>query len=716
MHEKHVEIIAAEQNLNFRQVSETIKLLESESTVPFIARYRKEATGGLDEVAVITIRDRFAQLLSLDKRRDTILKSLEEQDVLSDELKAKVLTADSLSTLEDIYLPYRPKRRTRSTIAKAKGLEPLAKLIFAQKEINLSAEASKFINPDKEVGDVDSALAGARDIMAEWINEDSLIRAQIRRLFIKKAFIRSQVSKGKEKLGEKFKDYFDWQEPISSIPSHRFLAIQRGEKEGFLSYSIQPDEQEALDLLERRLLKTQNAASEQVKLALTDSYSRLLQPSMETEMRNEFKQKADIDAIQVFAENLRELLMAPPLGQKNVLAIDPGYRTGCKVVCLNRQANLLHNHTIYPLEPQKKTEEAAKIIRDLVSKFKIEAIAVGNGTGGRETHAFCRGLGLDSRISIEMVNESGASVYSASQIAREEFPDFDVTVRGAVSIGRRLIDPLSELVKIDPKSIGVGQYQHDVDQKELKKALDDTVKSCVNAVGVEVNTASKELLSYVSGLGPKLAASFVAYRSQNGPFRSRKLFMKVPGMGQKTFEQAAGFMRIQAGENPLDASAVHPESYPIVEQMANDTNSSIQELMEKESLRDKIQLEIYVSNHIGLPTLTDIRNELAKPGRDPRQKFKAMTFAEGIQTISDLKPGMQVPGIVTNVTNFGAFVDVGVHNDGLVHISQLADRFVTKPADVVKVGQQVSVRILDVDLERNRIALSMRSDTVSNKT
>ena len=709
MNLKHISKIAGELKIKEQQARAAAELLASDATVPFIARYRKEATGGLDEVAVLSIRDQLEQLAAMDKRREAILKSLQEQGVLTEDLKKKISAADTLTVLEDIYLPFRPKRRTRATIAKEKGLEPLAELVFGQRIQNVLVEAAKFMDPVKDVNDPQEALAGARDIMAEWVSENADARADLRRLYEDKAIIFCRVTKSGKELGVKYKDYFDWHEPQKNIPSHRLLAIRRGEKEGVLTVHVRPEESEALDMLGRRFVFSRNAASGEVRTSVNDSYSRLLHPSLENEMQQESKRRADEDAIRVFSENLKEILLAPPLGQKNVLALDPGYRTGCKLVCLDRQGMLLHSDTIYPLEPQTRKTEAAKTIKGLVLMFDIEALAVGNGTGGREAFSFCRGLGLDPRISITLVNESGASVYSASEIAREEFPDQDVTVRGAVSIGRRLLDPLSELVKIDPKSIGVGQYQHDVDQKALKKALDDTVMSCVNAVGVEVNTAGKQLLSYVSGLGPKLAAAIVHFRNEQGPFVSRAELKKVPGLGAKKFEQAVGFLRVRQGDNPLDASAVHPESYGIVESMAADLGCSVRDLLQRPDLRRSVRLQDYVSQNTGMPTLLDIMDELAKPGRDPRPEFDAVAFAEGISEPADLKPGMQLPGIVTNVTNFGAFVDVGVHQDGLVHISQLADRYVARTSDVVKVGQKVSVRVLEVDLERRRIALSMRS-------
>ncbi len=709
MNQKHLVKIAGELRIKEHQVRAAAELLASDATVPFIARYRKEVTGGLDEVAVRVIRDRMDQLAGLDKRRETILKSLQEQGVLTDELQIKILAAETLSVLEDIYLPFRPKRRTRATMAKEKGLEPLAELVFGQRIQNLVAEVAKFVDPEKDVNDPQEALAGARDIIAEWVSENADARAALRRLYEDKAVIFCRVTKSGKEQGTKYQDYFDWHEPLKSIPSHRLLAIRRGEKEGVLTVQVRPDEREALDILDRRFVVSKNAASSEVRTSVHDSFSRLLHPSLENELQQESKRRADEDAIRVFSENLKEILLAPPLGQKNVLALDPGYRTGCKLVCLDRQGKLLHSDTIYPLEPQSQKIKAAKTIKDLVLMFDIEALAVGNGTGGREALAFCRGLGLDSRISITLVNESGASVYSASETAREEFPEQDVTVRGAVSIGRRLLDPLSELVKIDPKSIGVGQYQHDVDQKELKKALDDTVMSCVNAVGVEVNTAGTQLLSYVSGLGPKLAAALVRFRDEQGPFVSRSDIKQVPGMGAKKYEQAAGFLRVRQSKNPLDASAVHPESYGIVERMAADQGCSVRELLQRPDLRRSVRLQDYISDDTGMPTLQDIMEELAKPGRDPRPEFESVAFAEGISEPADLKPGMQLPGIVTNVTNFGAFVDIGVHQDGLVHISQLADRYVTRASDVVKVGQKVSVRVLEVDLDRRRIALSMRS-------
>lgn len=709
MNEVHIAKIAEEFKLKAKQVIAAGKLLEEGATVPFIARYRKEVTGSLDEVALTAIRDRFSQLKELDRRREAILKSLAEMGKLTDKLKDKIIAAKTMSVLEDIYLPYRPKRRTRAIIARERGLEPLAELVFAQEGYNPAIEAEKFVSKEKAVESAEGALAGARDIIAEWINEDQTARGRIRELFLDKATFSSKVISGKEGEGEKYRDYFDWEEPLATAPSHRILAMRRGEQECFLILKILPPEEDAFAVLENLFVKGDGADSEQVEIAMRDSYKRLMSLSMETEIRMETKRWADEEAIRVFAENLRQLLLASPFGQKNILALDPGFRTGCKVVCLDGQGKLLVNDNIYPHEPVGKVREASVKIIDLVEKYKIEAIAIGNGTAGRDTEVFIKGLGLPKEIQVIMVNESGASVYSASEAAREEFPDYDVTVRGAVSIGRRLMDPLAELVKIDPKAIGVGQYQHDVDQKALKAGLDDVVTSCVNAVGVEVNTASKQLLTYVSGLGPQLAKNIVEYRNENGPFKSRNEFKKVPQLGAKAFEQAAGFLRIQDGSNPLDASAVHPESYHIVNTMAKGLDCSVIDLMRNEALRDKINLSEYVSDIIGLPTLNDIMNELAKPGRDPRDKFETFSFAEGVNEIEEVKPGMKLSGIVTNVTNFGAFVDIGVHQDGLVHISQLADRFVKNPNDIVKVQQKVTVTVMDVDVSRKRISLSLRS-------
>jgi uncharacterized protein len=710
MDERHISKIAGELGLKVPQVQATGGLLGEGATIPFIARYRKEVTGSLDEVQITAIRDRLDQLAELDKRREAILKSLEERQLLTDDLKEKILGAETLSGLEDIYLPFRPKRRTRATVAKERGLEPLAHILFAQEEKDPLAEALPFVDPEKSVASAEDALSGARDIIAEWISEDPAARAGLRDLFASRGVFRTKVITGKEVEGSKYRDYFDWEEPVPKAPSHRILAMRRGENEGVLTLRILPPEAEAVVILDRLFVKGANACSAQVRLAVEDGYVRLLSSSMETETRLETKKRADEEAIRVFADNLRQLLMAPPLGQKNVLAIDPGLRTGCKTVCLDRQGKLLHNETIFPLLSEKGREESVQRVLKLLSEFQIEAVAVGNGTGGRETEAFIRSLPLPGAIPLVLVNESGASVYSASKVAREEFPDHDVTVRGAVSIGRRLMDPLAELVKIDPKSIGVGQYQHDVDQPALKRSLDDGVVSCVNAVGVEVNTASAPLLTYVSGLGPQLAANILAWRNENGPFASREALKKVPRLGPKAFEQAAGFLRIRRGKNPLDASAVHPESYPVVEAMAADLGCILEDLMREEALRRKIDLSRYVTEKTGLPTLNDILKELAKPGRDPRQDFEVFRFAEGIEKVEDLREGMKLDGIVTNVTAFGAFVDIGVHQDGLVHVSQLADRFVKEPHQVVKVHQKVKVTVLAVDLERKRVSLSMKKE------
>jgi uncharacterized protein len=712
MKEPYFEKIASECSLRPVQVKAVSDLLEDGATIPFIARYRKEATGSLDEVMVTTIRDRLSRLRELDERRMAILKSLEEQNVLSDELRARVEAAETLSLLEDIYLPFRPKRRTRAMVAHEKGLEPLAKKIFLQDflllEKDLQEASTQFLDEEKGVASVQEALVGARDIMAEWMNEDAEARKRLRALFETKAILRSRLVPAKGKEGRKFSDYFDWEEPVAKTPSHRILAMRRGENEKVLSLSLQPPEEEGLALLERLFLKADNASSEQVRLAVHDGYRRLLCPSLETEIRLASKKRADEEAIRVFKENLRQLLLAPPLGRKNVLAIDPGFRTGCKVVCLDGQGKLLHHDLISPHTGDRAQEEAARKIRDLCTRFSIDAVAVGNGTAGRETEAFLRDLDLESTPPIVLVNESGASVYSVSEVAREEFPEQDVTVRGAVSIGRRLQDPLAELVKIDPKAMGVGQYQHDVDQKALRTGLDDVVGSCVNAVGVDVNTASKQLLTYVSGLGPQLAQNILDHRNIHGPFGSRKDLEEVRRLGPKAFEQCAGFLRILGGENPLDASAVHPESYEVVAQMARDLSCPQEELIGASDLLAKIVPEAYVSGQVGLPTVRDIIAELAKPGRDPRESFEAFSFAEGVNKLEDLKPGMRLPGKVTNVTRFGVFVDVGVHQDGLVHISHLAERFVRDPGEVARIGQALTVTVLEVDLERRRIALSMR--------
>jgi uncharacterized protein len=699
-------IIARELGVRSAQVAATAALLDEGGTVPFISRYRKEATGSLDEVQIAEIRNRLAKLTELDKRRESMFSSLVDRELLTPELEKTLRNADNITTLEDIYLPYRPKRRTRSMIAMKKGLEPLARAIMDQDDSQVQPE--KFINPEKEVHSAEDALAGARDIIAEWISEDASIRAGLRKLFVDHAMISSAVVKKNEESGGKFRDYFNWQEPVTKTPGHRLLAMFRGENEKVLSLSVRPHEEDALRDLQRRYVKKENLSGKQMTLAVIDSYKRLLAPSLENELRNGLKERADREAIKVFAENMKELLLAPPLGQKRIMALDPGFRSGAKLVCLDGQGKLLHWLTIYPTLGAQKMQEAEKTVCELCDCHKIEAIAIGNGTAGRETESFVRSLQLPDGIIITMVDESGASVYSASDTARAEFPDHDVTVRGAVSIGRRLQDPLAELVKIDPKAIGVGQYQHDVNQAELKKSLEDMVESCVNKVGVEVNTASAELLAHVSGLGPVLAKNIIALRNEHGPFAARKELLKVARLGAKAFEQCAGFLRIHGARNPLDASAVHPESYAIVEQMARDGGCTVRDLMEQETARKQIDIADYVSETVGLPTLQDIMTELAKPGRDPRLEFKQFSFTEGINSMDDLTPGMQLTGIVTNVTKFGAFVDVGVHQDGLVHISQLADRFVKDPAEVVKVRQQVRVRVLEVDRERKRIALSLR--------
>ncbi len=706
---RYTEQIAKELSLPLKGVKAVAELLEEGSTLPFIARYRKELTGSLDEVMIANIRDRVEQLTEMDKRRETILTTIEKQGKLTPDLLSSIIGAGTLAELEDIYLPYKPKRKTRASIAREKGLEPLAQQLFEQSKLDVNATAKTFVDAQKEVNSEDEALAGARDIIAEWVSENVETRKTLRDLFWKEGAVESKVIKGKESE-VKYKDYFEWKEPVAKTPSHRLLAMRRGEKEGILMLDIYPPEEDCIYQVERQFVTQQNDAAEQVKLAIKDSYKRLLRPSLETEVRMETKMKADEEAIKVFSSNLKELLLSAPLGQKRVLALDPGFRSGCKVVCLDAQGKLLHNDVIYPHEPQRESAKSAALIKSLCEKYEIEAIAIGNGTASRETESFAKAIGLKNSILIVMVNESGASVYSASDVAREEFPDKDVTVRGAVSIGRRLTDPLAELVKIDPKSIGVGQYQHDVDQIKLKQGLDDVVTSCVNSVGVEVNTASKELLSYVSGLSPALAKNIVEYRNQNGPFKNRKSLMEVPRLGEKVFEQAAGFLRIREAENPLDSSAVHPESYAVVKQMADDLNCSVKELMSSGELRRQLDLKKYVTEKTGLPTLTDIVSELEKPGRDPRSTFEVFSFTDGVNTIADLKMGAKLPGIVTNVTNFGAFVDIGVHQDGLVHISHLSDKFVKDPKEVVAVQQKVMVTVVEVDVPRKRIGLSMKSD------
>ena len=715
MNESHIATIASALGLQPSQVRNTAQLLEEEATVPFIARYRKEATGSLDEVVIADIRDRLETLAAIDKRRETVLKSLEENGHLTDALRERLEAATSLVEIEDIYLPYRPKRRTRATIAREKGLEPLAQLLMGQETgLDPFAAAEAFVQPEVGVASIDEALAGARDIIAETISEDADARSRIRRLFQEKAVVSSTVIEGKEAEGATYRDYFNWQEPIAAIASHRMLAIRRGEKADILSVSIRPDETEAVAILESLFIRTDGPAADQLRAAVKDGYKRLLSRSIETEIRLWAKERADTEAIRIFSENLQHLLMAPPLGAKRVLAIDPGFRTGCKVVCLDRQGKLLHHETLFPTAgSERQAKEAADRMRRLVADFAIEAIAIGNGTAGKEALAFVRSLDLGKDIPAVLVNESGASIYSASEVAREEFPDLDLTVRGSVSIGRRLMDPLAELVKIDPKSIGVGQYQHDVDPDRLKQALDDVVIRCVNRVGVDVNRASVQLLTMVSGIGPRLARNIVAYRNEHGPFVSREALKKVPRLGEKAFEQAAGFLRIPDGAHPLDASAVHPERYAIVEAMARQVGVSLSDLMKHPEHRSRIRISEFVSETVGLPTLNDILEELAKPGRDPRDRFEAVEFAEGIDSIEDLRPGMRLNGIVTNVTAFGAFVDIGVHQDGLVHISELSDRFVRHPSEVVRVQQAVKVTVLAVDTERRRISLSMKTESAS---
>jgi uncharacterized protein len=710
MNKDHTSKIASELNLKFKQVLATAKLLQDEATVPFIARYRKEATESLDEVEITKIRDRLNQLKELDKRRDVILKSLKERELLTDNLKEKIEAAKTITELEDMYLPYRPKKRTRASVAKEKGLESLARLVFSQENIDISDEAKKFLNKEKGVETKEDALSGARDIIAEWINEDKTAREKMRELYANQSVILSKIVSGKENEGSKYKDYFEWEELADKTPSHRILAMFRGENESYLKLDINPPEENALEILERHFVKGNNSASEQVKLAANDSYKRLLSLSMETELRMLLKERADKEAIKIFSDNLRQLLLAPPLGQKNVLAIDPGFRSGCKIVCLDKQGRLLHHETVYPNNSKKQEKDAEDRLLELCSKYNTEIIAVGNGTAGRETVGFAKNIKFKNNIPVFMVNESGASVYSASKTAREEFPDHDVTVRGSVSIGRRLIDPLSELVKIDPKSIGVGQYQHDVNQNLLKQNLDDVVLSCVNNVGVELNTSSKQLLTYVSGLGPKLAQSIVEHRNKNGPFKTREELKEVPRLGEKAFEQSAGFLRIHDGENPLDTSAVHPESYHIVNQMAEDLSCSVKELIVNPKIQEKLNIEKYLTDTVGLPTLEDIRAELNKPGRDPREKFEIFKFSDSIEKIEDIKPGMKLPGVITNVTAFGAFVDIGIQLDGLIHISEISDRFVKDPADILKVYQKVEVTVLDIDVVRKRINLSLRGE------
>lgn len=707
--EEFSQMIAAELKLPAHRIANTLKLLQGGATIPFISRYRKEATGGLDEVQIGDIQTRYEKLCELSKRKETVLSTIEEQGKLTPELKARISACWNATELEDIYLPFKPKRKTRAEAARAKGLEPLALLLMMQKENNLAAKVRNFVKG--EVKDEEDALKGARDILAEQISEDERSRNLMRNQFQRQAIIQSKVVKGKEseETSAKYRDYFDFCEPLKKCSSHRLLALRRGESEGVLKVSIFPEDEDMCnERLQRLFVRANNECAHQVEEALTDAYKRLLKPAIETEFAALSKEKADEEAIRVFAENLRQLLLAPPLGQKRVMGIDPGFRTGCKVVCLDAQGTLLHNEAIYPHPPKSEYAQAARKIVKLVEQYKIEAIAIGNGTASRETEQFVTSQRYDREIQVFVVSEDGASIYSASKTAREEFPDYDVTVRGAVSIGRRLMDPLAELVKIDAKSIGVGQYQHDVDQTKLKASLDQTVESCVNLVGVNVNTASKHLLTYVSGLGPTLAQNIVDYRTENGPFESRRQLLKVPRMGAKAYEQCAGFLRIPQAKNPLDNSAVHPESYPIVEQMAKDLNCTVADLIKDKELRSKIDLKKYVTDTVGLPTLTDILQELDKPGRDPRQKIQVFEFDKNVRTLDDLQEGMELPGIVTNITNFGCFVDIGIKENGLVHVSQLADRFVSNPADMVRIHQHVRVKVMSIDHERKRIQLTMK--------
>ena len=707
--EEFSQMIAAELKLPAHRIANTLKLLQGGATIPFISRYRKEATGGLDEVQIGDIQTRYEKLCELSKRKETVLSTIEEQGKLTPELKARISACWNATELEDIYLPFKPKRKTRAEAARAKGLEPLALLLMMQKENNLAAKVRNFVKG--EVKDEEDALKGARDILAEQISEDERSRNLMRNQFQRQALIQSKVVKGKEteEASAKYRDYFDFCEPLKKCSSHRLLALRRGESEGVLKVTIFPEDEDMCnERLQRLFVRANNECAHQVEEALTDAYKRLLKPAIETEFAALSKEKADEEAIRVFAENLRQLLLAPPLGQKRVMGIDPGFRTGCKVVYLDAQGTLLHNEAIYPHPPKSEYAQAARKIVKLVEQYKIEAIAIGNGTASRETEQFVTSQRYDREVQVFVVSEDGASIYSASKTAREEFPDYDVTVRGAVSIGRRLMDPLAELVKIDAKSIGVGQYQHDVDQTKLKASLDQTVESCVNLVGVNVNTASKHLLTYVSGLGPTLAQNIVDYRTENGPFESRRQLLKVPRMGAKAYEQCAGFLRIPQAKNPLDNSAVHPESYPIVEQMAKDLNCTVADLIKDKELRSKIDLKKYVTDTVGLPTLTDILQELDKPGRDPRQKIQVFEFDKNVRTLDDLQEGMELPGIVTNITNFGCFVDIGIKENGLVHVSQLADRFVSNPADVVRIHQHVRVKVMSIDHERKRIQLTMK--------
>ena len=701
-------LIGNELNIPSRQVARTLQLLDEGATVPFISRYRKEATGSLDEVQIGAIKERYERLKELQKRKESILQTIREQEKLTPELEARIVSCWDATVIEDIYLPYKPKRLTRAEIARKNGLEPLAKIIMSQCESNPLARAKQFVN--EQVKDVDAAIQGAKDIIAEWVSEDENDRNMVRSAFRRDAAISAKVVKGKETEGEKYRDYFDFSEPLRRSSSHRILAVRRGEEEGFLRVDISPQSDEAVERIIRRHVRGNGICSQLVEESIEDSYKRLLKPSIETEFARLSKERADEEAIRVFSENVRQLLLAPPLGEKRILAIDPGFRTGCKVVCLDNAGTLLHNETIYPHPPQSEYSKAAGKIAKLVEAYDVEAIAIGNGTAGRETEEFITSLRFDRKVQVFSVSENGASIYSASKIARDEFPDYDVTVRGAVSIGRRLGDPLAELVKIDPKSIGVGQYQHDVNQTALRKSLDQTVESCVNSVGVNLNTASKHLLTYISGLGPALAQNIVDYRTENGLFKNRKELLSVPRMGAKAFEQAAGFLRIPNGDMPLDNTAVHPESYAVIKQIAKDLACTANDLIAQKELRDKIVWEKYVTAAIGMPTLTDIKAELEKPGRDPRQAIKVFEFDRTVKTIADLREGMVLPGIVTNITKFGCFIDIGIKENGLAHISELADRFISDPSEVVSMHQHVLARVLSVDHERRRIQLSLKGE------
>lgn len=703
------QLISQTLSISAKQVENTIKLLNEGATIPFISRYRKELTGGLDEVAISSIQDAYSKFNEIEKRKQTILSTIEEQGKLTGDLKKRIEDCWSATELEDIYLPYKPKRRTKAEIAREKGLEPLAKIIMSQRESHIFDKANRFVQGD--IKDTDDAIKGAKDIIAEWISENETARNIVRSSFERDAIITAKLVKGKEEEAEKFRDYFDFEEPLRRCSSHRLLAIRRGEKEGFLKVTVTPvSDEKALERMERFYIKGNSECSDMVYDALKDSYKRLIKPSIETEFSNISKEKADEEAINVFAENLKQLLLSAPVGEKRVMGVDPGYRTGCKIVCLDNQGNLLHNEAIFPHPPQNDKSQAMRKVSQMIEAYNIEAIAIGNGTASRETEQFFKQMRFPREVQVFVVSENGASIYSASKIAREEFPDYDVTVRGAVSIGRRLMDPLAELVKIDPKSIGVGQYQHDVDQSKLKKSLDQTVELCVNQVGVNLNTASKYLLTYISGLGPALAQNIVDYRKEKGGFKNRRELLKVPRMGEKAFEQAAGFLRISDGENPLDNSAVHPESYYIVEQMAKDLNCTVSELIKDKELQNKLNLNQYISDKIGMPTLKDIKQELDKPGRDPRQTAQVFEFDPNVKTLSDLHEGMILPGIVNNITNFGCFVDIGIKENGLIHLSNMAKRFIKDPTEVVKLHQHVEVKVIGIDKERKRIQLSLILD------